>query len=114
MLIIRCLILRRRSLRKCRRHINRLWICALGISRGTARVRRGMADIRAVARAARVVMAVSSIIGSSISIMARIMEGIHITQVEVVVGPETFVVIYGVEIHCVNVWEVICAHASKV
>ena len=46
--------------------------------------------------------------------MEQITEETHIIQVGTVVGLEISAVIYGVQILCVNVWEVICVHASKV
>lgn len=72
------------------------------------------AAVRAARMAASVIRADSSIIGSNTSIMEQITEETHIIQVGTVVGLEISAVIYGVQILCVNVWEVICVHASKV
>ena len=55
-----------------------------------------------------------SITGSSINIMEPITGEIRMIRGEEAAVLEICAVICGVPIHCVNVWEVICAHASKV
>lgn len=67
-----------------------------------------------ISRVAMAIREISSITGSSISIMATIMEEIHMIQEVIAVEPVICAVTCGVPIPCVNVWEVTFVHASKV